>query len=118
MRLRVSAQSARRPRQQAVVAANGSACPAPDGSPPPSTARLRLTVPEAVPSNPGIGVEQLIRDLSHDVRQPLTSINMSLQCAIRMLQMPTPRLGAAVEALSDCLLSEHEILEMLSRAQE
>lgn len=118
MRLRVKAQSARRPQQRAIVTANSAACPAPAEALPTTPALLRLTPTEAVRSSAGVSVEQLIRDLSHDVRQPLTSINMNLQCAIRMLQMPTPRLGAAVEALSDCLLSEHEILEMISRAQQ
>ena len=61
--------------------------------------------------------QRVIAELSHDLRQPLTSMNMNLQCAIRLLQSPTPRLTAAVEALSDCLLSETEIVELLTQAQ-
>jgi len=60
---------------------------------------------------------QLIAELSHDLRQPLTTITMNLQCAIRLLRSPTPQLTDAVEALSDCLHSEAEIAELVNQAQ-
>src|SRR5689334_21369332 len=54
-----------------------------------------LVEPRAVP--------QAFAELSHDLRQPLTTIRMNLQSAIRLLQGPNPRVEDAVEALADCL---------------
>ena len=68
-----------------------------------------LVEPRAVP--------QAFAELSHDLRQPLTTIRMNLQSAIRLLQGPNPRVEDAVEALADCLLAEKEMVELLTEAQ-
>lgn len=57
----------------------------------------------------------LVRELFHDLRQPLTSMNMNLQTAVRLLQSETPQRDAAVEALSDCLSVELDVVQLLSR---
>ena len=59
---------------------------------------------------------ELIRELSHDLRQPLTSLKMNLQCAVRLLQLPNPRVSVALEALTDCLSTESDITELLAQA--
>src|SRR5881275_2879943 len=53
-----------------------------------------------IDADPVAWAQSVIDDLSHDLRQPLTAISMNLQCAMRLLQSPTPRLSPAVEALS------------------
>jgi phosphoglycerate-specific signal transduction histidine kinase len=58
----------------------------------------------------------LVRELFHDLRQPLTSMNMNLQTAVRLLRSETPQRDAAVEALSDCLSVELDVVQMLSRS--
>jgi len=62
------------------------------------------------------GAHELIDELSHDLRQPLTSLKMNLQCAVRLLQLPDPRVSVALEALTDCLGTESDITELLAHA--
>ena len=57
----------------------------------------------------------LVRELLHDLRQPLTSMNMNVQSAVRLLRSETPQREAAVEALSDCLSVELDVVHLLSR---
>lgn len=81
-----------------------------------------LPVPSAPPNRAeapttALPARQLIAELSHDLRQPLTTITMNLQCAMRLLRSPAPRLDDAIEALSDCLNSEAEIAELVDQAQ-
>jgi hypothetical protein len=61
--------------------------------------------------------KRLVDDLSHDVRQPLSSINMNVESAIRCLQLPEPRVASALEALTDCLAPESELLAMVDGVQ-
>ena len=58
-----------------------------------------------------------VDDLSHDLRQPLTSLNMNVQSAIRCLQSPEPRVASALEALSECLALESELLALVGAVQ-
>jgi hypothetical protein len=60
--------------------------------------------------------QEMISELSHDLRQPLTSLKMNLQCALRLLQLPNPRIAIAVEALTDCLGMESDITELVAQA--
>jgi len=62
------------------------------------------------------GAHELINELTHDLRQPLTSLKMNLQCAVRLLQLPNPRVSVALEALADCLGMESDITELLAHA--
>jgi len=82
-------------------------------------AALRLPALElsAVESRSNQGTpHELISELSHDLRQPLTSLKMNLQCAVRLLQLPNPRVSVALEALTDCLDMESDITELLAHA--
>src|SRR5690349_3831488 len=42
-------------------------------------------------------LERVMAELSHDLRQPLTSLRMNLQSAVKLLQQPTPRVTTALE---------------------
>ena len=60
---------------------------------------------------------RIVAELSHDLRQPLTSLNMNLQSAVKLLQQANPRVSAALEALTDCLSTEHDIVELIESAK-
>ena len=60
---------------------------------------------------------RVMSELSHDLRQPLTSLNMNLQTAVKMLQLPTPQISGALEALSDCLSTERNMVELVAHAK-
>lgn len=59
----------------------------------------------------------VMSELSHDLRQPLTSLNMNLQTAVKMLQLPTPHIAGALEALGDCLSTERDMIELVAHAK-
>jgi hypothetical protein len=63
------------------------------------------------------GAKRLVDDLSHDARQPLSSMSMNLESAIRCLRAPEPRVSAALEALTECLDMESEMVVLLTMAQ-
>jgi signal transduction histidine kinase len=62
---------------------------------------------------------RVVDDLSHDLRQPMTSLTMNIQAAIRILRSlePAPRVAAALEALIDCLDMERELISLVTEAQ-
>src|SRR5215471_9873773 len=62
-------------------------------------------------------LQRVVAELSHDLRQPLTSLNMNIQSAVRLLQQPNPRVSAALDALSDCLDTERDMVELLAYAK-
>jgi len=62
-------------------------------------------------------LQRVIAELSHDLRQPLTSLHMNIQSAVRLLRQPNPRVAAALEALSDCLDTERDMVELLGYAK-
>lgn len=62
-------------------------------------------------------IRRIAFELSHDLRQPLTSLNMNLQTAFRLLQQPNPKIDAALEALTDCLGTERDVTRILEQAQ-
>jgi hypothetical protein len=59
---------------------------------------------------------RVVTELSHDLRQPLTSLHMNLQTAVKLLRQPTPSIPAALDALTDCLCTEGDMIEVLSHA--
>ena len=59
---------------------------------------------------------QVMTELSHDLRQPLTSLRMNIQSAVKLLQQPTPQISSALEALTDCLSTERDMIELLAHA--
>lgn len=60
---------------------------------------------------------QVVTELSHDLRQPLTSLHMNIQSAVKLLQQPTPQISMALEALTDCLSTERDMIELLAHAR-
>jgi hypothetical protein len=80
-----------------------------------------VTPVEGSPTLPPVmtddAVSRTISELTHDLRQPLTSLNMNLQSAVRLLQQPNPHVAAALDALSDCLSTERDMVELLARAR-
>ncbi len=79
------------------------------------------TPAESSPTLPPVTTDDAVRrtisELTHDLRQPLTSLNMNLQSAVRMLQQPNPHVAAALDALSDCLSTERDMVELLAHAR-
>ena len=61
---------------------------------------------------------RLLTTLAHDVRQPLTSIRMNVQTALRLLRGATPRLDVALGALDDALLAEGAAADIVRAASE
>jgi signal transduction histidine kinase len=55
--------------------------------------------------------QRLLAELTHDVRQPLTTIKMNLQAIVRLLGQspPSQQIAAALDAIGDCLLAEREL---------
>ena len=49
---------------------------------------------------------RIMSALAHDIRQPLTSIRMNVQTAIRLLRQRPPRTPQAIAALQDTLAAE------------
>ena len=62
-------------------------------------------------------IMRVMSELSHDLRQPLTSLNMNLQTAVKMLKLPAPQISVALEALADCLSTERDMIELLAHAK-
>ena len=60
---------------------------------------------------------RVLSELSHDLRQPLTSLNMNLQTAVKMLQLPTPHVSGALEALVDCVGTDRIMIELIAQAK-
>jgi signal transduction histidine kinase len=61
--------------------------------------------------------QRIIAELSHDLRQPLTSLHMNLQSAMKLLKQPNARVSAALEALSDSLSTEQDIVVLIESAK-
>jgi signal transduction histidine kinase len=61
---------------------------------------------------------QLLSALAHDVRQPLTSIRMNVQTAIRLLRERRPRVSAVIGALQDTLAAEGAAADVLLATSE
>jgi len=61
--------------------------------------------------------KRLVDDLSHDLRQPLSSVSLNVQSAIRCLQLPEPRVTSALQALRECLGLESELLALVTAVQ-
>ncbi|HKN66290.1 MAG TPA: hypothetical protein VJW73_08445 [Gemmatimonadaceae bacterium] len=61
---------------------------------------------------------RLVDDLAHDLRQPLSSMRLNLQSAIRCLRFQEPSVSSALEALTECLDVEGELVTLVSRLQQ
>jgi hypothetical protein len=61
---------------------------------------------------------RLVDDLAHDLRQPLSSMTLNLQSAIRCLRSGEPSVPSALEALTECLDVETELVTLVARLQQ
>jgi len=61
--------------------------------------------------------KRIVDELSHDLRQPLSSMSMNLQSAIHCLRSPEPCVSSALEALVDCLDVEGELIALVTSVQ-
>jgi signal transduction histidine kinase len=61
---------------------------------------------------------RLVDDLAHDLRQPLSSMRLNLQSAIRCLRFREPSVAPALEALTECLDVEGELVTLVARLQQ
>jgi len=61
---------------------------------------------------------RLVDDLAHDLRQPLSSMRLNLQSAVRCLGFRDPNVSLALEALTECLDVEAELITLVARLQQ
>ncbi len=55
----------------------------------------------------------LVASITHDLRQPLTALEMNIAAAMHCLRLPTPRVDEAVDALHDALIQQSRMRESL-----
>ena len=55
----------------------------------------------------------LVASITHDLRQPLTALEMNIAAAMHCLQLPAPRVDEAVDALHDALVQQSRMRESL-----
>jgi signal transduction histidine kinase len=60
---------------------------------------------------------ELVAAIAHDLRQPLTAIEMNMSAAIALLERPTPRVEDAADALRDALDQERRMRDALEVLQ-
>ena len=58
--------------------------------------------------------DRTLAELRHDLRQPLTTLKMNLQAILHLLRRPRPRVGAALDAVVDCLAAEQDLVMLLA----
>ncbi|HEY7396651.1 MAG TPA: histidine kinase dimerization/phospho-acceptor domain-containing protein [Gemmatimonadaceae bacterium] len=61
---------------------------------------------------------ELVASITHDLRQPLTAVEMNISAAIHFLRRRTPALDEAVEALDDALRQQHRMRDALQVLQD
>src|SRR5947209_20236024 len=55
----------------------------------------------------------LVAAITHDLRQPLTALEMNVAAALHFLRPPTPQIESAIEALHDVLVQQGRMRESL-----
>lgn len=61
---------------------------------------------------------ELVASITHDLRQPLTAVEMNISAAIHFLRRRTPALDEAIEALDDALRQQHRMRDALQVLQD
>jgi signal transduction histidine kinase len=56
---------------------------------------------------------ELVGGIAHDLRQPLTALEMNVSAAIRLLRQSPSRTSEAIDALTDALDQQHRMREAL-----
>jgi signal transduction histidine kinase len=66
---------------------------------------------------PPVVAGELVAAVTHDLRQPLTAIEMNVSAAITLLDRAAPRIGEAIDALRDALGQERRMRDALQVLQ-
>ena len=66
---------------------------------------------------PPVVAGELVAAITHDLRQPLTAIEMNVSAAIALLARPAPRIDDAIDALQDALDQAGRMREALEVLQ-
>jgi signal transduction histidine kinase len=61
---------------------------------------------------------ELVTAVTHDLRQPLTAVEMNVSAAAAFLRRPTPAIADALAALDDALAQERRMSEALQALQD
>src|SRR5262245_59383882 len=61
---------------------------------------------------------ELVASITHDLRQPLTAVEMNISAAIHFLRRRAPALEEAIEALDDALRQQHRMRDALQVLQD
>src|SRR5262245_60831224 len=61
---------------------------------------------------------ELVASITHDLRQPLTAVEMNISAAIHFLRRRAPAIEDAVEALDDALRQQHRMRDALQVLQD
>lgn len=61
---------------------------------------------------------ELVASITHDLRQPLTAVEMNVSAAIQLLRRGPPAIDEAVEALDDALRQQHRMRDALQVLQD
>jgi signal transduction histidine kinase len=60
----------------------------------------------------------LVASITHDLRQPLTAVEMNISAAIHFLRRPAVAIDEALEALHDALRQQHRMRDELQALQD
>lgn len=61
---------------------------------------------------------ELVASITHDLRQPLTAVEMNVSAAIHFLQRGVPAIDDAIDALEDALRQQHRMRDALQVLQD
>ena len=61
---------------------------------------------------------ELVASITHDLRQPLTAVEMNISAAIHFLRRRAPAIEDAIEALDDALRQQHRMRDALQVLQD
>ena len=66
---------------------------------------------------PPVVTGELVSAITHDLRQPLTAVEMNVSAAIVFLERATPQIEEAIEALNDALGQQRRMRDALQVLQ-
>jgi two-component system sensor kinase FixL len=82
-----------------------------------SPGELERALPSLAPLVAPVVSGELVAAIMHDLRQPLTAIEMNVSAAMTLLGHPNPRLDDAIDALRDALDQERRMRDALQVLQ-
>jgi signal transduction histidine kinase len=61
---------------------------------------------------------ELVTAVTHDLRQPLTAVEMNVSAAVALLRRPSPAISEALAALADALVQQRQMRDALQALQD